>query len=318
MAQAREEQLRNNRRLARQLVGVLALLLMLIGLFTVAGWVVRGVRAAFDDSDERRDYETRLYGLVSFDTLPFEDAAQVDPAIFRQAAIWSILYQTQLRDGSFDAYERDTATGSLIIPQLEIDTYLTNLLGPDFALEEGDFSASGMYYQYVADRQGYLVPITSLMGMYTPTVPKISRQGGAMYVTVGYVPTMSNTTEMLFVAPTEPTKYMDYVFTKGENGQWYLHALQESTMQPEVTPAPTDAIADITDPQALLQGSLDGAAGEPVTPDMGGEDAGEDTGEDTGEPAPEDDGSGGEGEEGEPAPEDGAEGDEGDGEAAPE
>ena len=67
-------------------------------------------------------------------------------------------------------------------------------------------------------------------------------------MTVGYVPTSSNnaTGELSLTAPTEPTKYMDYVFTRGENRQWYLTALRDSDMQIEVTPipAPTDAVVD--------------------------------------------------------------------------
>ena len=67
-------------------------------------------------------------------------------------------------------------------------------------------------------------------------------------MTVGYVPTTSNnaTGELSLTAPTEPTKYMDYVFTRGENRQWYLTALRTSEMQVEATPtpAPTDASVD--------------------------------------------------------------------------
>ena len=106
MSKAKEEQLRNSRRLARQMLGAVALALIVIGLFTVAGWVMAAVRAAFDDSEEREDYEQKLYGLVMFDALPFADMAEVDPAVFKQAAVWSTLYQTQRRDGSLDAYER--------------------------------------------------------------------------------------------------------------------------------------------------------------------------------------------------------------------
>ena len=51
---------------------------------------------------------------------------------------------------------------------------------------------------------------------------------------------------------------MDFVFSRGENRQWYLTALQESEMQvttqASATPAPT---ASIDDPQALVQDNLD-------------------------------------------------------------
>lgn len=259
MANSREEQLRNSRRLARQLLGAVALVLVVIGLFTVLNWCVGALRAALDDSDRRERYADRVYGLVMFDVLPFDDVSQVDSSVFRQAAIWGTVYQAQ-KDGTLDDYDRDTETGSLILPQLEIDTYLTNLLGPDYPLEEGSFETEEFVYNYDADRQGYLVPVTGAVGLYTPEVEKIWIQSGKTYVTVGYIPTISNSTsgELSLTAPTEPTKYMDFVFSRGENRQWYLSALQESEMQVETqtsaTPAPTSSVDD---PQALVQDQLD-------------------------------------------------------------
>ena len=72
MANYREEQIRNSRRLARQILGAAALLLALIGLFTVFGWVVGAIRSALDDSGRRQEYADRLYGMVMLDPLPFE------------------------------------------------------------------------------------------------------------------------------------------------------------------------------------------------------------------------------------------------------
>lgn len=259
MANSREEQLRNSRRLARQLLGAVALVLVVIGLFTVLNWCVGALRAALDDSDRRERFADRVYGLVMFDVLPFDDVSQVDSSVFRQAAIWGTVYQAQ-KDGTLDDYDRDTETGSLILPQLEVDTYLTNLLGPDSPLEEGSFETEEFVYNYDADRQGYLVPVTGAVGLYTPEVEKIWTQSGKTYVTVGYIPTISNSSngELSLTAPTEPTKYMDFVFSRGENRQWYLTALQESEMQVETqtsaTPAPTSSVDD---PQALVQDQLD-------------------------------------------------------------
>lgn len=259
MANSREEQLRNSRRLARQILGAVALVLVVIGLFTVLNWCVGALRAALDDSDRRERFADRVYGLVMFDVLPFDDVSQVDSTVFRQAAIWGTVYQAQ-KDGTLDDYERDTETGSLILPQLEIDTYLTDLLGPDYPLEEGSFETEEFIYNYDSDRQGYLVPVTGAVGLYTPEVEKIWTQSGKTYVTVGYIPTISNSAsgELSLTAPTEPTKYMDFVFSRGENRQWYLTALQESEMQVETqasaTPAPTSSVDD---PQALVQNQLD-------------------------------------------------------------
>ena len=202
MANSREEQLRNNRRLARQLVGAVALILVVIGLFTVLNWCVAALRAALDDSDRRERYADRVYGLVMFDVVPFEDASQVDSSIFRQAAIWGIVYQAQ-KNGTLDDYERDAQTGSLILPQLEVDTYLTNLLGPDYPLVEGDFETEEFIYTYDEEKQGYLVPVTGSVGLYTPEVQRIWTEAGQTHVTVGYIPTLNNSTsgELSLTAP---------------------------------------------------------------------------------------------------------------------
>lgn len=248
MANYKEEHIRNSRRLARQMVGAAALLLAFIGLFTVLGWIVGLVRVALDDSDLRLKYRDRLYGMVMLDPVAFDDVNAVDEGLFKQAAIWGTVYQVQNSGGSLDQYERDPDTGSALIPALEIDTYISNLLGPDYKITEGTFSTEEFVYQYDEEKQAYLVPVTSSVALYTPQVEKISRKDGQRIVTVGYVPTTSNnaTGELSLTAPTEPTKYMDYVFTRGENRQWYLTALRTSEMQVEATPtpAPTDASVD--------------------------------------------------------------------------
>ena len=263
MANYREEHIRNNRRLARQVVGGAALLLALIGLFTVLSWVVGLVRSALDQSSLYDDYRDRLYGMVMLDPVAFDDVSSVDSGVFKQAAIWGTVYQVQNSGGSLDEYERDPDTGSALIPALEIDTYISNLLGSDYQFEEGSFSTSEFVYQYDEEKQAYLVPVTSSVALYTPTVEKITKKDGRRIVTVGYVPTSSNssTGELNLTAPTEPTKYMDYVFTRGENRQWYLTALKDSDMKVEATPtpAPTDSAVD-----ALQNDQLDTAESVPV------------------------------------------------------
>ncbi len=268
MAISREEQLRNNRRFSRQVVGAVAIVLIIIGLFTVLSWVVGMLRSALDDTDRRQSYADRLYGLVMFDTMPFDDVSKVDQSEFLQAAIWGTVYQIQKRDNSLSGYERDSETGSIILPKLEVDTYLTNLLGPDYKITDGSFQTEEFNYTYDEEKQGYLVPVTSMVAMYTPKVEKISTQSGKTYVTVGYIPTINNSSsgEINLTAPTEPTKYMDYVFTRGEGRKWYLSALQESDMQPEVSTSTAAPANDSNDPQELVQNNLDSSMADTGNP----------------------------------------------------
>lgn len=275
MANYREEQIRNSRRLARQILGAVALLLALIGLFTVLGWVVNALRTALDDSGRRASYADRLYGMVMLDPLAFDDVNEVDPGVFKQAAIWGTVYEVQKNGGSLDQYERDPDTGSAMIPKLEIDTYISNLLGPDYTVTDGSFSTDEFVYQYNEEKQCYLVPVTSSVAQYTPEVEKISTSGGKMYVTVGYIPTTSNSAsgELSLTAPTEPVKYMDYIFTRGDNHNWYLTALQESEMKVEATPEPSPTAAVTQDTQSMVESQLNSSMTDAASSTAGEEEA---------------------------------------------
>jgi hypothetical protein len=264
MSSARDEQRRNSRRLARQVLGGIILILVIIGLATMVGWGVTGVRSLLDDSKKKQEYADRLYGLVLFDPLPFTDINSVDQTLIKQAGIWGTVYQIQNNGGTLDDYERDEATGCVILPQVEVDAYITNLLGPDYQIQEGAFQTSDMNYLYDEEKQGYLVPITGSVGMYTPEVEKLTNKSGKLYVTVGYIPTFSNSQEMTFTKPTQPVKYMDYVFARGENRKWYLSSLQESDMQPAASSTSSAASSSeaITDPQSVVENNLDSALAE--------------------------------------------------------
>ena len=278
MANYREEQIRNSRRLARQVLGAVSLLLALIGLFTVLGWVISALRSALDDSGRRASYADLLYGMVMLDPLPFDDVNDVDPGVFKQAAIWGTVYEIQKDGGSLDQYERDPDTGSAMIPKLEIDTYIANLLGPNYTVTDGSFSTDEFVYQYNEEKQCYLVPVTSSVAQYTPEVEKISTSGGKMYVTVGYIPTTSNSAsgELSLTAPTDPVKYMDYVFTRGDNRDWYLSALQESEMKVEATPEPSPTAAVTQDTQSMVESQLNSSMTDAASSTAGEEEAASD------------------------------------------
>ena len=185
MANYKEEQIRNSRRLARQALGAAALLLALIGLLTVAGWLWSALCSVLDDSGRRQEYADRLYGMVMLDPLPFDDVQAVDPGVFKQAAIWGTVYEAQKDGGTLDQYERDPDTGSAMIPKLEIDTYIANLLGPGYEVTDGSFATDQFVYQYNEEKQGYLVPVTSAVAQYTPEGERMTNRGGQLRVTVG-------------------------------------------------------------------------------------------------------------------------------------
>ncbi len=226
----REEHMRLQRRRGRQFVGLVVIMLVVVGVLTMISWAMKGVGVLLDDSSRKAEYERRLSGLVMLDPLPFDSIDQADPLLFREAAIWGIVYRASSESGGLDVYERDPDTGSVILPALEVDAYISQLLGPDYVVEDGTFESNDMTYLYDEEKAGYLVPVTGQVARYYAEVESITKRSGREIVTVGYIPASSD--DLTLSAPTEPVRYMEYVFDRGEKRQWYLSALQESSMKP--------------------------------------------------------------------------------------
>ena len=56
------------------------------------------------------------------------------------------------------------------------------------------------------------------------------------------------------------------MFTRGEGRKWYLSALQESDMQPEVSASTAAPTTDSGDPQELVQNNLDSTVADTGNP----------------------------------------------------
>ena len=124
--------------------------------------------------------------------------------------ICGIVYRAGSEPGGLDKYDRDIDTCSLILPALEVDAYITQLLCPYYQVEDGTFESNEMTYVYDEDKGGYLVPVTGQVARYYAEVESISRRSGRQIVTVGYIPASSE--DLTLGAPTDPVRYMEYVF----------------------------------------------------------------------------------------------------------
>ena len=83
-----EEHARLHRRRARQALGLLVAVLVLVGAVTVVRAGVRTVANLFDDTQQRQEYEDKLEGLVLFDPVPFDGIENIDDLTLREAAVW--------------------------------------------------------------------------------------------------------------------------------------------------------------------------------------------------------------------------------------
>ena len=255
----REEYARHRRRRRRQLLGLVLSILVLIGFGTLIFGGYKGISALFDDTEEKLSYESRLHTLVMYDPLPFDTLENADPVLLREACIWGAIYNAKLTQGNLENYATDEQTGCLILPTVEVDAFASTLMGPFYTLTHEDFESDGLVYRYDPDLQGYLIPITSEAGRYTPKVTELHKEGRQMRVTVGYVPQFDPNDQFSFTTPDEPVKYRDYIFTRSDR-EFYLTGLEESEMKPSDSAAQNAPEGDLDldfDPNQALMENLD-------------------------------------------------------------
>ena len=227
-----EEHARLHRRRARQALGLLIAVLVLIGAATVIRTGVNAVANLFDDTQQRQEYEDKLEGLVLFDPLPFDGIENINDLTLREAAVWGCVYHIQETQGGFDHYNTDPETEQLLLPAVEVDAYLAKLLGPGFKLTHKSFEMEDMTLEYDESAQCYRIPVTGSVGYYRATVTRLFKRSGKLHVTVGYIPLSGSDDSIISSSSDTPTKYMDYLFER-QNGSWYLTGLTESETKPE-------------------------------------------------------------------------------------
>ena len=258
-----EEHARLHRRRARQALGLLVAVLVLVGAVTVVRAGVRTVANLFDDTQQRQEYEDKLEGLVLFDPVPFDGIENIDDLTLREAAVWGCVYSIQETQGGFDNYPPDPDTEQLLLPSVDVDAYLAKLVGPSFKMTHKSFEMDDMTVEFDETTQCYKIPVTGSVGTYRATVTRLFKKDGLLHVTVGYIPTQSADDSILNAASDTPTKYMDYLFSR-QSGSWYLTGLTDSETKPESIASSAAAepmpLADSEVQDAILATAGDSAA----------------------------------------------------------
>ena len=248
----RERQALRRRRRVRQLLGAVVCFLVVVGAASLVRSGVGLMAAVFDDTDEREAYAARINTLVALDPVPFNELSEANVPTLLNAAIWDSI------DTENVEYERDES-GSMYLPTLDIDRTLAALYGPDFKPTYETFEDHGMTFQYVPEKQAFLLPVTSAISDYSPLVTRIQREsGGVQRVTVGYVSPFGTSGEFDPDATLAPVKYQDYLFRRGDDGNYYLYAIVESETRVDASSSASApaAAGETADPQSALLDAL--------------------------------------------------------------
>ena len=210
------------RRKAALPLAVASCALMLVGLAAVVMWSAGFIKNVFDNTAARTRYESFISPIVMMDPIPFEDVAESDADFVLEASLWSALTGSNRGNYTYDEL------GLLLIPATDVSVAATRLFGPSVTLEHRTFEDNDGTYLYDPEIAAYRVPSISKVA-YSPSVTDIVKGNGEITLTVGYVApgNMWSTEIQNDSTDPEPEKYMLYILTEGENGEYYVSAVRD-------------------------------------------------------------------------------------------
>ncbi len=213
---------RRKRRRLPLFAGIVSLLAV-VGIVAIVIWGVKlGVRLS-DKSEKYEKMANKIYPVVMFDPIAFENPAQLDNSVLLQMSMWSALLGEN-RDKY--AYDDDL---NLVIPASDLDVEAKKLFGDAVELIHQSFGDYEYNYRYVEKSRTYSVPVGGQALQYAPRVEDITKgENGELLLKVAYIaPTTLwdvNTTGIAEVK--EPDKYMTYVLTESGGG-YIISAVRE-------------------------------------------------------------------------------------------
>ncbi len=216
----KERQKRRKRR-RRQFVGFLVLFLCVVGAATIVTLGVGLVNRYFSEEENYADYEQLIAPIVSLDPAPFSSIDKANEDVLLEAAIWAALDYEDTTKYSLDEF------GAILLPTVDIDTYVSKMYGPSFRLEHHTFTDLDLEYVYDSATGCYTIPVTSQSGSYTPKVENVVTSGNTKVLTVAYMQNQSSAAETVASGSDVQTavKTMEYVMLRDSQG-YYLYAIR--------------------------------------------------------------------------------------------
>lgn len=206
-------------------VGVIALILAVIGAFSVIHFTINSVKDLTDKTQEKKEYESMLTPVVMFDPDPFDDLTQADVSQLLNSAVWALLMS---EDGADKYPYSEGEKVGIIVPQADIEKYFVSLFGTeiDLASMHSGIDMSEYDITYDAALKSYILPITGVESAYTPKVYEIKKQGSSVILSVGYIGSKAwvQVADGEYAAP-EPDKYMKITLRERGDGM-YISSIQ--------------------------------------------------------------------------------------------
>lgn len=204
-------------------VGLAVIILAVIGFISV---IIGGLNLSarvIDNTKEKEMFAWKIYPLLIFDPVAFDDPSQLDNVFLLKTALWKTLLENRTKY----SYNDD---GMLVVPASDINVAAKSLYGDAVKLTHQTFSEGYEYYYIYDESTGtYLVPVMGQTAEYAPEVVRITKAEDTYTLLVGYVTqsTLWNMDMEGNLNETMPSKYMYYDLKKLGRDNYFIVAVRE-------------------------------------------------------------------------------------------
>lgn len=222
---------KNKKNTGNLIIGIAVTILALIGALTIITGVVKGISSSVKKSDGYESYKQLIAPVIMNDPDAFDDVINANQSQLISISIWSLL------KGDIDPDSFESKKGGMLVPVTLIEEEFTKLFGKDVTpTHQTVEGGQGIQFEYSKSDKAYIVPITGITALYSPTITEVSEKGSSTILTVGYLASedwrQDENGDM--IAP-EPVKYMKIYLRKNGDDYYISSIKQTNTLETATT-----------------------------------------------------------------------------------
>lgn len=218
------------RNIKNLVVGIIVAFLALVGAITLIVGAVNTISSSLGNQKKLEDYKKFLAPVIMNDPDAFDDVINANQSQLISITIWSLLKS----DIDPDTFENKN--GGMMVPVSMVEEEFTKLFGKDVTpTHQTVEGGQGIQFEYSKSDSAYIVPITGITALYSPTISDINEKGSSTILTVGYLASedWSQDENGDMIAP-EPVKYMK-VYLRKNGDDYYISSIKQTDALETVT-----------------------------------------------------------------------------------
>ena len=166
---------------ANYIVGVFVLVFFIIGVASTVSLIAGRVRKASDNGAKLREYESFIYPVVMNDPDTFDDVSKAQQSQLIAISIWSIL------QSNLDTDKYSYSDKGMLIPKKDVEEAFKRLFGADVKVNHTSAGGGSIEFKYSEKKGQYIIPITGITPLYTPSVLDAKEKNDFITLSVGYL-----------------------------------------------------------------------------------------------------------------------------------